>query len=475
MGCRNKNRLAVVVALIALFLASSVLAVDLRGRSLLDSDDHDHDHDHDHEVGKEKGSVELKGDSHDHESESAAEHIVEDFGGEGVLYETEVAMLFDKLNDGCGAGSKGGHDHGHDHGHGHDEKGKETLTAEMLLEDFGHDGKLHSQDLDEACSSILRCQLEPGCELVSEEHHDDDDDENEGVGTLKLIIAIVFFIEAILGTVIVLVTGYSGKFKTALGVMNSFAGGVFLATGFIHLLPHINENEAKISGLNEYPLGYLIIVIGFMLVFFVEHVLFDVHNSMDNVFKDEITDMEKKGIESKHPTSDAQVLAVVPPEHKSSEWTWSKVQKPVVLLAAISVHAILEAIAVGLETQKSDVLLLFASIGSHKGVAALALTARFINNGASRKQALVFMSAFALIAPFGILIGWASDSVEPMTLLILDGLAAGTFIYVGAYEVIAEEFHHHEDRREVKFVKYLAVAVGTTMISLLQLVPHADH
>lgn len=37
------------------------------------------------------------------------------------------------------------------------------------------------------------------------------------------------------------------------------------------------EFEEDVDGLGDYPLGMVVIVFGFALVFFTEHILFDVH------------------------------------------------------------------------------------------------------------------------------------------------------------------------------------------------------
>ncbi|GMH45237.1 hypothetical protein BSKO_13194 [Bryopsis sp. KO-2023] len=399
-----------------------------------------------------------------HADESASEHLVELYGGEGVVYEPELKVMFQELNDAC---THEDHDHAHA-GHKHEDA---VITPLMLVEEFGRDGALDSEGLEHACSTILRCQLESGCELKSDVHGDDHDGE-DNVRGLKLVAAAVLLAEAIVGAMVPLVVGHFKKFNFWLSILNSFAGGVFLSTGFTHMLPHIEETESEVKGLDEYPLGSVILVIGFMIVFFVERIIFDVHTSVDTVFRSDGQEVESKSIHLEDG-------AVAPSQNKQgpteAEKKWARMANPIILLLAISVHAVLEALALGLEEHRNGVLILFASIGSHKGVAAMALAARFIRNGATKKQVLGFMAGFSVIAPIGILIGMASSDVDPLVHLILSGLAAGTFIYVGAYEVIAEEFHGRHISNGAKQIKYLAVAMGVLVISLLQLVPHEEH
>jgi len=65
-----------------------------------------------------------------------------------------------------------------------------------------------------------------------------------------------------------------------LSLLNCFSGGVFLAAGLVHLLPHCQESQERLGDLvGDYPLYLVLITLGYMLVLFVERVLFDVHGS----------------------------------------------------------------------------------------------------------------------------------------------------------------------------------------------------
>lgn len=55
---------------------------------------------------------------------------------------------------------------------------------------------------------------------------------------------------------------------------------MFLAAGLVHLLPHCQESQERLGALvGDYPLYLVLITLGYMLVLFVERVLFDVHGS----------------------------------------------------------------------------------------------------------------------------------------------------------------------------------------------------
>jgi zinc transporter 1/2/3 len=62
-----------------------------------------------------------------------------------------------------------------------------------------------------------------------------------------------------------------------LGLVNCFSGGVFMCTGLTHILPHVVEYGASVDGYGEYPLPYALVMLGYMLVFLVERVVFHIH------------------------------------------------------------------------------------------------------------------------------------------------------------------------------------------------------
>lgn len=67
------------------------------------------------------------------------------------------------------------------------------------------------------------------------------------------------------------------------GICNAFAGGIFLALGLIHLLPEGNEalNEGC-GGEWDYRYAFLIALVGYILILFIEKVAFDNHNIVED-------------------------------------------------------------------------------------------------------------------------------------------------------------------------------------------------
>jgi len=475
---------------------------------------HDHaEHHHgEHDHGHGGNFVELLGE------EPAAEHT---FGLVGVadggnLTKAHIVTLLDTLQSGEAQVEEGAsHEHGHDHDHAHgDEEGGEVevtswLLADDLLTTFG-DGRpvLTERTFTAACPTILACQLDPTCALGMGTHkgHDEEDEEEENLESLKAIVSGILFAEVLVGYGVPYAAQYlTGHLNWYISMLNTFSGGIILATGLVHLVPDVIEEQFEVELKNEYPLGMAMMTAGFLLVFFVEQVLFagsgcphhnnpsDNNASLKSVKSAVLSaDMELKVMQSGKVCTDKTAglesrsslgTDLSSPKHNEDErggfmGFLATHRNGVILMIALVVHSMLEGIIVGLQDERHDVLLFFASIAAHKAPAAMALSARFLKTGASFLQAFPFLVIFGLMGPISILTGTVLNSVPAMIRLVLNGLSAGTFVYIGAYEVVQEEFGEKKasniglSMRGQRVIKFLLMALGVTIISLIALVPH---
>ncbi|GIL75431.1 hypothetical protein Vretimale_8064 [Volvox reticuliferus] len=154
----------------------------------------------------------------------------------------------------------------------------------------------------------------------------------------------------------------------------------------------------------------------------------------------------------------------------------------VVLLVALALHTSLECIALGLIDSRSEFLLLFAAVASHKAVSALALSSRFMREGATMAQVTAYVGPFCLVAPVSILAGIYVGRVAPIARLVFSCFATGTFLYVGASEVIMEEFEGEMragrddiSTRAARYIKFFAVLLAVALVAVSGLLPEPDH
>ena len=140
--------------------------------------------------------------------------------------------------------------------------------------------------------------------------------------------------------------------KLALSLANAFSGGVFLSLAFGHLLPEC------VHGFTEYNevLPYMLVLAGYLLIFFVEKVAFDAHGLMHA----EEHAHHHHGECTSVPAKANGIVAEDDDEGGHSG------RSAVILLGALAVHSILEMTALGLANTFGDSALLSLSIALHQ-------------------------------------------------------------------------------------------------------------
>lgn len=140
---------------------------------------------------------------------------------------------------------------------------------------------------------------------------------------------------------------------------------------------------------------------------------------------------------------------------------------PYILMLALSIHAIFEGIALGLQVGFYLTLDIVVAIAIHKGAAASALGISLVKTfpndfGLVKKLVFIFSCATPLGISIGILASNAGDAVN----VIMSSLAAGTFVYIACTEIIVAEFSVGGNR----WLKCFAFILGACIISSLSFV-----
>jgi len=235
-----------------------------------------------------------------------------------------------------------------------------------------------------------------------------------------------------------------------ISLANAFSGGVFLSLAFGHLLPHaIYELTAlHTAGGLRLPLGLspaacacCMAAAGYLVVFLVERILFDTEA------------MLHEG----HAPSDFKS------SHAHAASTAGKGVGAVLLLSALAVHSLVET-ALGVQSTAKSAYLIAASIGLHQPAESVALLVALVKAGLPKQQVALLLGGFSAVGPLGVACGLLAKevvggAVEPL----LVALTAGTFLYVAATEVVAEEFASYEHCR--KGAKVAAFGTGIGLIS----------
>ena len=111
---------------------------------------------------------------------------------------------------------------------------------------------------------------------------------------------------------------------------------MFLTVGLTHLLPHVAEYEALADLDTDYPVGLAVVALGFILVLFVEQIVFDVHGHSHH---------------EAQPVEDARSQDL--PLLERTKNVATHYQEPLITQVAVGLHAVLECITMGLAVRPS--------------------------------------------------------------------------------------------------------------------------
>ena len=444
-----------------------------------------------------------------------------DGNGDNKLNATELDELFEALRERMEAplgAAHAGHGHGTEE---HDDDDVVVLTPTEVLASAANansDGGLDATEFANACLGMLRCAADSECEFDTVDGHDEHADEEVGakrhVG-YKAWMGAAILAEGFLGGLAptFLAKVLTSRIDSLLGLMNAFSGGIFLSAGLTHILPHVLEASASITwSPSAYPLPYTLVTLGYLMIFFVERVLFHTHgHSLEH------DDEHGHGHHHGHghggdETAAADVEGANDKSHSHSHSHGGNLTNdkkkimskdemaPYVLLIAISLHAILAGVSLGVQSSKTNITTVAIAIMSHKAPAAFSIGFAFYKSGVTAlKNICAIIFAFSMVTPIGIAIGVAIGSSSPVASLILEGLAAGSFIYVGATEIATDEFEtstekcddvhgmdagsrvshthrvHEAPKMPVRMQKFLAYTAGVGVILLAGLATHDEH
>jgi zinc transporter 1/2/3 len=255
-----------------------------------------------------------------------------------------------------------------------------------------------------------------------------------------------------------------GLKKRLLSFGNSFAGGVFFAIGFLHLLAESDDLLHETLHLHI-PLSYILSIVGFIAVFFVEKILLSSHAHGPYLNLDEKNSKDSKGRDDeKYGVLDEGV-----PHHASEQGMFAYI-----LTFVLSVHSLISGVALGMDNLLSTLISLFVAIISHKWIEAFALGVA-INKVQTEDlipRTFKLILLYSLMEPLGIVIGLIlSSHLSEHQLLIAQafvlGLASGTFIYVAVVDILPSEFGHGIGNDRDRYIKFGLLFMGIFLIGLV--------
>jgi zinc transporter 1/2/3 len=244
--------------------------------------------------------------------------------------------------------------------------------------------------------------------------------------TLKLFAGLAILSITLISGLLPFYFKHTGKWSSSWGTGEAFAGGVFLGTALFHMLPNANTEFHAALGITTYSYTAFICALGFLGLLLIEKSVLYFNMRFINP----------------HGTI-ASVLAIV-----------------------LSIHALTEGAALGINDQFASAAIIFGAIIVHKGSESFALATQLQRNKLSFKKILCIFAVFSLMTPLGIALGTSITTqfkaqASLVSQAIFNALAAGSFLYVAILS------HSHADKNSSYFSRFAAMFCGLGLMAVV--------
>ncbi|XP_073924552.1 zinc transporter ZIP2 isoform X2 [Castor canadensis] len=209
----------------------------------------------------------------------------------------------------------------------------------------------------------------------------------------------------------------------------------------------------------EYPYGELIISLGFFLVFLLESLALQCCPGAaggSTVQEEEWGGSHSFGFHSHPPL----------PSSSPSRGPF----RALILLLSLSFHSVFEGLAVGLQTTVAATIQLCVAVLAHKGLVVFGVGLRLVKLGTGSQWAASSILSLALMSPLGLALGLTvatgdSEGGQGLAQAVLEGVAAGTFLYVTFLEILPRELAGPG----APLAKWGCMAAGFTLMAVVAL------
>ncbi len=189
--------------------------------------------------------------------------------------------------------------------------------------------------------------------------------------TFRLIAILTVFIAGAMSAILLSKIAVSRKSGKIFSLENTFAGGIFLGTGLVHMLPIAHDEFRVLTGNHQLPWVSIVATIGFFLALFIHKVL---AYEQKAVFY--LADGIKKSAFSPH-----------------------------ILALSFSVHSIIIGVALGTENTFKKAFALLIAILIYKISAVFALEVNLHRSVSDKTKLRKLNTAFLGVTPLGITLG----------------------------------------------------------------------
>ncbi|KAJ0434997.1 putative zinc/iron permease [Helianthus annuus] len=276
---------------------------------------------------------------------------------------------------------------------------------------------------------------------------------------------------------------FLGKIFPALGpekdgffVVKTFAAGVILATGFIHILPQafnrLNSPCLEGHGWTEFPMAGLVAMVATMatLLFESSAAAYQVRAAATKVMGGgEDTEMEV-GIMHDHGHGHGSLLM-----DDDAEVRRYRIVSQVLELGIV-IHSVIIGLSLGASKSPKTIKPLIAALSFHQLFEGLGLGGNIFQAKIKSCATVVMGVCFALTTPSGIVVGIlvsntydANSSKALIVQGVLDAAAAGILIYMALVDLLSPDFKNPrmQNNKFLLLASNISLILGAGLMSLL--------
>ncbi|XP_051901596.1 zinc transporter ZIP1 isoform X2 [Pristis pectinata] len=249
--------------------------------------------------------------------------------------------------------------------------------------------------------------------------------------------------------------------RRVLSLLSCLAGGVFLATCLLDLLPDYLEDMAavldKMKIVLEFPLPEFIVAMGFFLVLIMEQITLACRDQAGN------TEETRALLGRPSPHHEGLSPREEAAPHLHVDFNSHSAIRCLVLVLALSLHSVFEGLALGVQQTSAKVVEICVALSVHKCIVAFSLTLKLVQSRLRWTAVVACVVTFAVMSPLGIGLGimLTEDSSHQLVRAVLEGMATGTFIYITFMEILPHELNSSHQR----ILKVIMLILGFSLVT----------
>lgn len=260
--------------------------------------------------------------------------------------------------------------------------------------------------------------------------------------------------------------------RCLLSLISCFAGGVFLATCLLDLLPDylqsIDEAFSSAGITLQFPLPEFIMAMGFFLVLVLEQIILTFKGQSSSLTEERRgllvdSSVQANGHRHSHHRHGSEESDG---GHFHMDFNSQSALRAFILVFSLSLHSVFEGLAVGLVQEGKEVLEICLALLIHKSIISFSLSFKLCQSRLRRSVVVGCLLLFAVMSPLGIGvgIGLTETRTSPQHQLArstLEGLAGGTFLYITFMEILPHELSTPRNR----ILKVAMLLVGFAVVT----------